>query len=62
MRTRRTRWTVVLALAAMMGANLGCSGRLTRELRDALFAGLGSFVQNTTLDLLNQTIDLTGQQ
>lgn len=52
------KWVLILGLAGPAVTNLSCMSGVLRDLRDAAIGGAAAFVEETTLDLLGQNLDL----
>ncbi len=52
------KWVLILGLAGPAVTNLSCMSATWQNLRDAAIGGAAAFVEETTLDLLSQNLDL----
>jgi len=50
------KWLLILGLTGPTVVNLSCSSALLEQFRDAAISGAASFVEQTTLDLLDQSL------
>lgn len=55
---RVRRWLLLLSLSGPIVVNLSCSTMFTQATRDAAISAVSSFVQDTTLLLLNTRFGL----
>ncbi len=56
------KWLLVLCLAGPTVTNFSCTSGMLDVIWQAALDGTATFVQQTTTDLLEQTIDLTGAE
>ncbi len=52
------KWILILGISGPVVANLSCSGAFLQAMRDAAVDGTASFVEEATLNLLDQALNL----
>jgi len=62
MKSFKMKWALIVALAVPGVAVNSCWTAFVAELRDSSIAGVGTFTQNTMLDLLDTFVNLNGTE